>query len=86
MQNLLLLFLIIMIVVILFSTKNEKFSDSGLAISDRYCQKLADVYYEPQVDCPECRSKFTENICGHKRRNTVTDRNGNYFFDYGVLV
>lgn len=86
MQNLLLLVFIIAIVLIFFATKKESFSDSGLAISDRYCQKLADVYYKPENDCPNCRNTYTENICGHKRRHTVTERNGNYFYDYGVLV
>jgi len=86
MKKVLIIVLVIFIVVALISSKKELFSDSGLAISDRYCQKLTDVYYQPNINCPECRAEYTKNICGHKRRHTITDRNGNYFYDYGVRV
>lgn len=83
--------LILAIVIIFFIMRNtnflfERFSSSGLAISDRYCTRLADVYYHPQVKCPTCRDNYLERICGKKRRHTVDEKTGNYFTQYGKLV
>ena len=66
--------------------KNEQFSTSGLNMSDRYCQKMADVYYKPKDNNVDCRHNYRKRICGKQRRHTIDTKTGNYFMDHGVLV
>ncbi len=85
--NLPLLGLVLLFVILYFMvSKNEGFSDSGLAISDRYCTALADVYYRPSVKNPVCRDNYRERICGKARRNMVDFRTGNYYTENGQLL
>lgn len=87
MQNLLIFALLALVFLMVFCNgNNEAFSTSGLAISDRYCNKLTDVYFNPQMTDSGCRANYKNRICGKQRRNTIDHRTGNYFYDYGVLV
>lgn len=72
--------------MIMFGVASEKFSQSGLSISDRYCDRLVDVYLDPTNNDPEARADYRRRVCGKQRRQTVEARTGNYFFDNGVLV
>ena len=76
----------ILILLAICMPDREKFSMSGLSISDRECSKLTDVYYHPQNNDPKCRSEYLKRFCGKGRRQTIEPRMGNYFMDYGVLV
>jgi len=64
----------------------ESFSTSGLALSDKDCVKLAEVYYKPSSKDPHCRSFYKDRICGKTRRGIMENRRGNYFTDHGVLI
>lgn len=86
MENWVLILIIVLVFAIFIAPKQETFSDSGLAISNRYCQKLTDVYYKPRVNKQKCRFNYRRRICGQQRRNTIDPRTGNYVMDYGVLV
>lgn len=87
MENLsLLIFIGLVLMLILFNNNREPFSTSGLAISDRYCNKLASVYYDPKNNDPACRASGAQRICGRQRRSTIDNITGNYFYDYGVLI
>jgi len=87
MKNIPLLILLgIIVLMIMCMSDKEKFSQSGLAISDRYCQKLADVYYNPKTTDVNSRFNYRKRICGKQRRNTIDNRMGNYYTDYGILV
>jgi hypothetical protein len=87
MQNLAIFVLLgLVLMMVLCNGNNEAFSTSGLAISDRYCNKLSDVYFNPQMKDPGCRANYKNRICGKHRRSTIDNRTGNYFYDYGVLV
>jgi hypothetical protein len=66
--------------------QNEKFATSGLAISDRYCDKLVSVYNRPKIVNPELRKIYGKRICGNRRHNTVDYRTGNYFTENGTLI
>jgi len=84
-QNLPLIILAVIIVfLVLNSYRWEPFSQSGLAISDRYCSKLADVYYRP--DMAGCRCGYRRRICDKQRRETIDDRTGNYYTEGHILV
>lgn len=82
--------IILLVLIVLFmivcSPKKEKFSDSGLSISDKYCMKLGNVYLRPDQTDPECRSKMVQGLCGKSRRSTVGLRGGNYFTQNGVFI
>lgn len=71
---------------ILFNKSKEYFSSSGLSISDRYCQQLADVYYRPKDRRPDCRKEYKNRICGSMRRNTIDYNTGNYERLDGVVI
>lgn len=78
---------ILIFIYICFRESNkEKFSDSGLAINDLYCEKIVDAYYRPQIKDSQCRKEYMERICGKKRKNTIDFRTGNYFTHYGYLI
>ena len=76
---------VIILLVVMFSWR-ENFSTSGLAISDRYCTKLADVYHRPMLQDQEARDDYKNRICGRERRCTIDEQTGNYFTQNGVLV
>lgn len=87
MQNLPLCILIIVLVFIgCMLAVRENFSSSGLNISDDYCNRIADVYYDPKNVNAEQREMYKQMICGKQRRNTITRETGNYFTQNGVLV
>lgn len=87
MVNLLVLVFIIVTVAALYLKYNkEGFAEGGMAVSDRYCTQLADVYYRPQVTNPECRCNYRNRICGPIRRNTIDSHTGNYFTMNNTLV
>lgn len=76
---------VIILLVVTFSWR-ENFSTSGLAISDRYCAKLAQVYHKPMLQDEEARADYENRICGKERRCTIDNQTGNYFTQNGVLV
>jgi hypothetical protein len=87
MKNLPIIALIILVAVLyLFLTIREKFSTSGLAISDDYCNKLADVYHMPMLQDQEARDDYKQRICGRSRRYTVDSQTGNYYTENGTLI
>lgn len=59
---------------------SEKFSTSGLPMSDIDCEKLATVYGYPRT--PENLNK----ICGMQRRKNVYNNTGNYYTINGKLL
>ena len=73
---------ILVIIVIIFLMYSfwpffERFSTSGLGISDRYCDKLGTIYQ---------KGDNMERICGYKRRNIIDYSTGNYYTEGGILV
>jgi len=86
MENLLLVILLVILLYVLFNTFTERFSQSGLGLSDRDCSRLVDVYFRPNDNQPQCRNNYNERICGLNRRNTVDPFTGNYFTINGMLV
>ena len=76
----------IILVVYFMSPMLEKFSLSGLSISDEHCDKLADIYYKPCVSNPVCRDVGKKKICSYDRRHNINWDTGNYYTDYGMLV
>jgi hypothetical protein len=59
---------------------DEKFSTSGLPISDIDCEKLATVYKYPK------NAKNINKICAKDRRKNVYNNTGNYYTVNGNLV
>ncbi len=82
------MFVLVVLLVLMYlcAPRAESFSDSGLAISDRYCEMLANAYYRPEIDDATCRSDYVRKVCGYDRRNTIEDRRGNYYTEGGVLI
>jgi len=74
--GLILIFILLIIVGLHFHNMREKFSTSGLALSDIDCEKLAMIYNPQDID----------GICGQQRRSTVTYKNGNYYTVDGYLI
>ena len=81
-NTIILLLVIIVIVMYLFVPKQEKFSISGLNMSDRYCDKLSTVYYKPRFG----KNLGNDKICGRVRRDSIGYDTGNYFTEGGQLV
>ena len=69
---------VIIAILILFSPRSEYFSSSGLSISNKECDRLADVYYRPRVHSKSCRQNFKNRICGQVRRDHLDYATGNY--------
>ena len=87
MKNLPLCLMIMLLVVLgLLLTVKENFSASGLAISDEYCDKLAQVYLDPSNKDPAFRAEYEQRLCGNVRRRTIDHKTGNYYTVNGVLV
>lgn len=74
------------IVLCLFVSYREPFTDSGLPMSNDYCTRLADVYYRPDVDDPKHRADYRNRICGGIRRDTVDQPTGNYYTVDGQII
>ncbi|ARF11621.1 hypothetical protein Klosneuvirus_2_57 [Klosneuvirus KNV1] len=72
------------IVLCLFVSYREPFTDSGLAISNDYCTRLADVYYRP--DDSLNRDDYRNKICGGIRREIVDKPTGNYYTVDGQII
>lgn len=87
MKNLPIIIILVILVILYFTIPaKEKFSQSGLSLSDADCMKLAEVYYRPTMKDPECRSEYNGRICGKQRRSTIDYRTGNYFTENGHLI
>ncbi len=84
-RDIVVLLIIIVVVMYFFIPKQEKFSTSGLNMSDRYCGKLSTVYYKPRMG-NQNEKKHMNKICGYDRRNTIGYDTGNYFTEGGQLV
>jgi hypothetical protein len=82
----------ILIVIALFlsmwfvATQIEMFSSSGLSMSNRYCNRLTDIYFRPDVADAELRESAHNRICGCGRRNSIDREVGNYYTVDGVLI
>lgn len=83
--HILVIIALVVVLYLVFSRK-EQFSASGLAISDKYCTQMADVYYRPKVYNPTCRDNYRKKICGPQRRKMINYNTGNYFTLNGELV
>ena len=81
--NIVLIIALIIFMLYFFTPEQEKFSTSGLNMSDEYCEKLAAVYYKPRVDLS---ADYMNKICGYDRRHSIDFNTGNYFTEYGQLV
>jgi hypothetical protein len=87
MKNLAILILIgVVILMILFRSRSEKFSTSGLSLSDLECLKYTDIYIDPKNNNQEARDDYRRRVCGKQRRQTVDSRTGNYWMENGTLV
>ena len=78
--------LALLVIIYFIVTNNEGFSSSGLAVSDKYCDQLANIYYRPDDKNSDCRGDYRERICGNKRRNTIDYDVSNYYTVGGQLV
>ena len=67
--------------------KQENFSDSGIAVSNDYLERMFATYgvlpCEGDMDCIKRRAT---NILGYDRRNTIDAETGNYFTVGGMLL
>jgi hypothetical protein len=86
MKNLIVCIILIILLVVLFWPSTEKFSSSGLAVSDKYCVKLADVYYRPQDRNPMCRKEYPSRLCAKPGKFIIDDQTGNYYTSNNVLI
>lgn len=87
MGNLPILILIVLVLFFVFMRpRNEMFSEGGMAVSDKYCTKLSDVYFRPYVNDPNCRCNYRTRICGYPRRDVIDTHTGNYFTQNHTLV
>nr|QBK88745.1 MAG: hypothetical protein LCMiAC01_04270 [Mimivirus LCMiAC01] len=85
MQNIIIIIVVILLVIIFFYRPfQEKFSTSGLAISDRYCEMLGEIYMDPSVT--DLEYKYMNKLCGARRRKTIDFKTGNYYTINGMLV
>ena len=62
------------------TSRQEKFSTSGLPMSDIDCEKLATVYGYPH------NAENINKICGIQRRKNVYNNTGNYYTINGKLL
>mgnify|MGYP005843809607 CR=1 FL=1 len=87
MNNTLIIVLVaIVLFMVVFKPGMEKFSTSGLAIPDPYCDKLVATYYQPKNQNPKCHNQAGKRVCGMKRRNSIDYKTGNYYLHNGMLV
>lgn len=87
MQNLPICILVIVLIFVAFMLAvRENFSTSGLSISNAYCDRIANTYFDPTMTGEEQRAKYTNMICGKDRRNTIAMKTGNYYTQQGVLI
>ena len=83
-NTIIILLVIVVIIMYFFYPSREQFSDSGLNMSDAYCEKLGAVYYKPR--CQHDETTCMNKICGAKRRFSINHDTGNYFTEGGQLV
>tara|TARA_Y100000780_G_scaffold232552_1_gene265899 strand:+ start:11071 stop:11337 length:267 start_codon:yes stop_codon:yes gene_type:complete len=85
MNNNLVLCVVLALVVMLMLSQNtqENFSESGLNMSDRYCNNLVDGYYNPQDQNPQNRMFYRKRICSPLRRMAIDGATGNYYTNHG---
>lgn len=77
--------LIIVLVLVFWGVNREPFAESGLTISDEYCHKLMDIYYNPRytgIGDEDYRSR----LCGRLRRYVIDPPTGNYYAQNGVYI
>jgi|LakMenEpi03Aug12_release.lakeMendotaPanAssembly.Ray.scaffolds.fasta_scaffold242467_3 hypothetical protein len=80
------LIVLLLIIIGLFLTTRENFSSSGLTISNDYCTKISNVYFDPKSTDKVYRDAYEEKICGHVRRKTIDPKTGNYYTENSILV
>lgn len=74
--------LIICLIIVFVMNTREHFSDSGLNMSNRYCNRIANVYRHPNFSA----NKFVPMICDIKRRHEIKSFGGNYHTINDLLV
>lgn len=86
MKNLPMCLLVALVALLfLYASVKENFSVSGMTISDDYCAKISDVYYNPSGGLG-CQDSNRARICGRQRREGIDPRTGNYYVENGVLI
>jgi len=75
------LLVLILIGTIFFISIKESFSSSGLSMSNEYCNKLVDIYYNPMH-----RKKANNKICDCCRKYMIDYETGNYFTENNYLI
>ena len=89
MKNTSVLLLVVGLIFLFFCvTRVESFSDSGIAVSDDYLERLVKVYQYPRCDGGNkemCRQQNMDKIHGYGRRLSVNDNTGNYYTIGGML-
>lgn len=75
--------IVVAVVIYLIYTKmmKEKFSSSGMSLSDEECKKLAEVYNRPDIEGQTCRDNYEKRICGKDRKGMIDRETGNYHRD-----
>ncbi len=88
MNNTIVLIVIVSLIFLYFYTMNrENFSDSGIAVSNDYLERLFTTYIVPQCKGDmKCVQRRAENILGHDRRHKIDFETGNHYTVDGVLV
>ena len=76
------LFVVVGIILFCKLYKKEKFTDSGLNMSDRRCMEMVG-YYKPYDNNPENRVNYENRICSPLRKKIIDEQTGNYFNSYG---
>jgi hypothetical protein len=66
--------------------RNESFSTSGSAISNKYCTQLADVYYLPKITNNDSRIEYRKRICGKQKHQISKEYAGNYLTQNDMLM
>ena len=62
----------------------EKFTNSGLNMSNRRCMELAEYYHPRKYSSKRQKMLNATRICGYPRRYSIDERTGNYFNSYGA--
>ncbi len=87
MNNTIVLIVIVSFIFLYFyAMKQENFSDSGVAISNDYLERLFATYIVPQCGGDNaCVQRRAKNILGYNRRHSIDSETGNYFTVGGML-
>jgi len=77
--------IVIVLVLLFWGAAREPFAESGLTMSDEYCHKLMDIYYDPRHTNIE-NEEYRSRLCGRIRRYVIDPPTGNYYSRNGVFI